>query len=122
MARRLACAPAYVSLLACIFSYGADIMASNRVVYSPLPPGGRVSGLRHVWSDALSPESQAPWCAALAGDLTEVIVEEGLKLLQCSLGDELDGWLSEIMGQTCRELRTRGDGFYGIRSLRSVTS
>ena len=32
----------------------ADIMASNRVVYSSLPPGGRVLGARHVCSDVLS--------------------------------------------------------------------
>ena len=32
----------------------ADIMASNRVVYCLLPPGGRVVGARHVCSDVLS--------------------------------------------------------------------
>ena len=84
------------------------------------PPGGRVLGARYACSDALrvrvAQASQAACSAAFAGHLSEVIIEEGMKLSECSDGDDLDGWLSEIMGQTCRELITRGDGFCGIHA------
>ena len=98
----------------------ADILASNRAVYCLLAPGGRVVGARHVCSDVLSlgvaQASQKACSAAFAVHHAEVIIEEGLSLLECSDGDDLDGWLSEIMGQTCRELKTRGDGFCGIHA------
>ena len=105
---------------AVLCSTPVDVMASNRVVYRVLPPGGRVVGARHVCSDVLnlgvSQASQKACSADFAAHHAAVIIAEGLSLLKCSDGDDLDGWLSEIMGQTCRELKTRGDGFCGIHA------
>ena len=104
----------------------ADIMASNRVVYSLLPPGGRVVGAPHVCSDVLSlgvsQATQKACSAAFAVHRAEAIIEEGLSLLECSDGDDLDGWLSEIMVQACRELKTSGAGNFVAYTPHSVTA
>ena len=40
-------------------------------------------------------------------DEAEVIVDQAVFVLECSEEDRLADWLVELMGQRCRELRTR---------------
>ena len=95
-------------------------MASDRIVYRVLPPGGCTLGARHVCGGvAHSGAAQAlqKSCFAEATvQSAEVIIDAGVRLLESSGGDELDSWLSQIMGRTCRELKTTADGACAIHA------
>ena len=47
----------------------------------------------------------------------EVIVDDDVCVLECSDGDDLNVWLGKVMGQSCRQLRTAGDGACAIHAV-----
>ena len=88
----------------------ARYLVANRV----LPPGGRVccAGLagQDVAYTGAAQETAGLASEDTAADEAAVSVEQHVSVLECSEGDHLDGWLAEVIGQNCRELRTKGDG------------
>ena len=48
---------------------------------------------------------------------TDVIVYEDVFVLESNDGDHLEGFVAERIGQTCRQLKTRGDGACGIHAV-----
>ena len=81
-------------------------MVRDLVAYRVLPPGGRTCGAyTGAAQDAAGVTSEAR-----TAEEAEVFVHQDVCVLECSEGDQLDGWLAEVIGASCRELRTRGDG------------
>ena len=89
-------------------------MVRDLVAYRVLPPGGRVCRAGLGGQDAAD-TGAAQETAGLASQESianeaEVIVDQAVYVLECSEEDRLADWLVDLMGQRCRELRTRGDG------------
>ena len=89
-------------------------MVCDRVAYRFLPPGGCASGVHsvamHLACSGAAHEFADVGVDESAAEPAVIIVEQNVCVLQLSEGDQLDGWLAELKGQRCRDLKTSGDG------------
>ena len=72
--------------------------------------------LSHSCSNLMSGALAAGSMFRATGGKAEVFVDLAVLRLECSEDDGLASWPLELMGQSCRSLRTRGDGACAIHA------